>query len=1354
MKRIFCLIMVFAAVFAFASCSKKKSHDYKEQVSKEISAKEGGTIESSDGNTSIEIPSGALDEDTTITMTIRNADGGYAGTKNLNLVSWIVEFEPSGTVFKKPIIISMSSLENVENKIITAAVYNEAKGDWSYSETGAAVMISGKDASGDPIMTSAAGDPIMLNAAGDPIMMSASGDPIMMSAAGDPIMVTAAGDPIMNSAAGDPIMMTTGHFTAYAFITIPKETADIDNDIPATTDEDEIPDEIEDEDEIPDVDEDVTPVYVPECGNGVLDPEEECDNGEENSDEPGVSGTTCRKDCTLAACGDAIVDTNEFCDSGLMNGSTDCEYGETSCSLCTTECKLADGAVSYCGDGTKDEANNEACDNGQDNGKTDCAYGETSCSVCTTECKLADGVISYCGDGTKQSNEACDKADSEYGKGEGIGAACSDDCQIVTLSCGTLPANAQWVSGDTYKSTWDGSAYSSASAHYAEEGDCAYQCKPTFTWFETDGTCACTDEEHVENGVCTSNTQAAASCGTLPDNAAWVSGDTYIPTWNGDGYTSASANYAESGECAYQCKPTFTWFETDGTCACTNEEHVEDSLCVSNTGDAQNCTNLPENAAWKVSTYTPHWSGEAWSPEPAATYFEDEGEECTYECAETYHYDYEEENCQSDTRPPESCGELPENAQWVKGDTYIPTWNGKGFPYITAHYAEEGDCAFICIEDYEWNYDTVKCQPKCGNGRVDLENGEVCDKADPSVGVGEGIGTDCSDDCHKIYNKVLCTGQTKCSDGESIIDCPLEGEALYGQDANYVSKKSCVPNVFTKGENEQITEVHDETTGLWWLFIGSAAEYENADAYCNNYGDQWRLPTPKELMSLLNSDASYPSARQAYIPMDDGTHFYWSNTSPAASFGEGAGDNVLVLDFGMGMLQYSPKTNGNTSVRFACVNGDEYGAIGEYSIQTVGDDEIVRDSSTNLIWQKDYEVNKTWEEALSYCENLNYAGYSDWRLPNRNELVSLVDYSNTTGDPVSSFPGMPASENFWTSTFVMEYGGANGFYVVNMSYGEIKSSDDSDILTASVRCVRSNLEPYPEGKTIPYCNETGYTPCENTDGKVWSQDINYNRTYRTDYFEIAQMCRESTQGGILQWRIPTIDELRTILDSEVFELNDGTCELPDACDQSNGNCYDIASCNTGTKFESIFHDASFLISGTPVCGDVENSWKVNLKEGKIEPHNNEIDLFPNPSIRCIQDPDIPVVVKFPYTDTRTNLIWSSRSPDEMNWEEMINYCDGIKEGEEEGIEWRLPSVDELKTLVSVDCPENVGCEYSLSGKYSVFGEILMLWSEEMYMSEHYKVLDFTIGIAVEDVSSAYVRCVSGELDEGGGDDNF
>ena len=59
-------------------------------------------------------------------------------------------------------------------------------------------------------------------------------------------------------------------------------------------------------------------------------------------------------------------------------------------------------------------------------------------------------------------------------------------------------------------------------------------------------------------------------------------------------------------------------------------------------------------------------------------------------------------------------------------------------------------------------------------------------------------------------------------------------------------------------------------------------------------------------------------------------------------------------------------------------------------------DGTISDTSTGLMWQKATAPGTyTWEQALTYCENLTLpaGGYSDWRLPNRNELQSIVDYS-------------------------------------------------------------------------------------------------------------------------------------------------------------------------------------------------------------------------------------------------------------------------------------------------------------------------------------------------------------------------
>lgn len=58
------------------------------------------------------------------------------------------------------------------------------------------------------------------------------------------------------------------------------------------------------------------------CGNGAVDPGEECDMAAANSDAPGAA---CRTTCSFARCGDGIVDAPfETCDDGNRVGGDGC----------------------------------------------------------------------------------------------------------------------------------------------------------------------------------------------------------------------------------------------------------------------------------------------------------------------------------------------------------------------------------------------------------------------------------------------------------------------------------------------------------------------------------------------------------------------------------------------------------------------------------------------------------------------------------------------------------------------------------------------------------------------------------------------------------------------------------------------------------------------------------------------------------------------------------------------------------------------------------------------------------------------------------------------------------------------
>lgn len=56
------------------------------------------------------------------------------------------------------------------------------------------------------------------------------------------------------------------------------------------------------------------------------------------------------------------------------------------------------------------------------------------------------------------------------------------------------------------------------------------------------------------------------------------------------------------------------------------------------------------------------------------------------------------------------------------------------------------------------------------------------------------------------------------------------------------------------------------------------------------------------------------------------------------------------------------------------------------------DNGTVLDTQTNLLWaSKDNGSNINWEDAKAFCENYEAAGYNDWRMPTKEELMSLYD---------------------------------------------------------------------------------------------------------------------------------------------------------------------------------------------------------------------------------------------------------------------------------------------------------------------------------------------------------------------------
>lgn len=94
-------------------------------------------------------------------------------------------------------------------------------------------------------------------------------------------------------------------------------------------------------------------------------------------------------------------------------------------------------------------------------------------------------------------------------------------------------------------------------------------------------------------------------------------------------------------------------------------------------------------------------------------------------------------------------------------------------------------------------------------------------------------------------------------------------------------------------------------------------------------------------------------------------------------------------------------------------------------------------------WDQDGTVNDgkvTWQHALDYIAKLNdenYLGHADWRLPNRKELNSLINYGqsdNTAWLNSNGFTGVQGT-CYWSSTTSAK--NAASVWYVDIQYGYV-----------------------------------------------------------------------------------------------------------------------------------------------------------------------------------------------------------------------------------------------------------------------------------------------------------------------------
>ena len=322
---------------------------------------------------------------------------------------------------------------------------------------------------------------------------------------------------------------------------------------------------------------------------------------------------------------------------------------------------------------------------------------------------------------------------------------------------------------------------------------------------------------------------------------------------------------------------------------------------------------------------------------------------------------------------------------------------------------------------------------------------------------------------------IVDTGQVNCYDDTGEIPCQEEGDPFYGQDAQYSGNQ---PQYQDNGDGT----ITDLVTGLTWTQSPDingdgdiniedkrtqAEAAEMAESYSFAGYDDWRLPTIKELYSLIDftgvtSSVPYidtdffkfgygdSSAGEREIDAQFATTTIYVSTvmdNQPAMFGVNLADG-RIKGYGLGTNPEHPE--GKTFYVLFVRGNPEYG-INDF---VDNQDGTITDQATSLTWmQSDNGEGVIWENALNYCETLDYAGISAWRLPDAKELQSIVDYSRSPDttqsaaiDPLFDISYLSNGVNdsgegnypfFWTSTTHLD-GRNPGDRAVYISFGEAR----------------------------------------------------------------------------------------------------------------------------------------------------------------------------------------------------------------------------------------------------------------------------------------------------------------------------
>jgi hypothetical protein len=222
---------------------------------------------------------------------------------------------------------------------------------------------------------------------------------------------------------------------------------------------------------------------------------------------------------------------------------------------------------------------------------------------------------------------------------------------------------------------------------------------------------------------------------------------------------------------------------------------------------------------------------------------------------------------------------------------------------------------------------------------------------------------------------------------------------------------------------------------LGWMWAPPSAkklEWYDAHAYCDSlvyagYSD-WQLPSFWQLRSIVDSNRHgyfvYPVFTQ--VKTD---HILWSRDDSIA-IDQPDFDDRWALFMNIGLFTFEEREQEFNAM---CVRGKDPvidAPSGSNRFVEVSPD-LIQDQRSGLFWTgpRDrskssyymFTVIKTQQEAREFCTNLSFGGKTDWRLPNVQELISIMQPN--VRYPATTMMKLPdAAVPIWSDNVVDETG--------------------------------------------------------------------------------------------------------------------------------------------------------------------------------------------------------------------------------------------------------------------------------------------------------------------------------------------